>query len=95
MSQNKNQDEYVAKKIKIEEADNMAIDGEQQSNRIRLADGIALCVSSIPGAQYGACVTQNIPIGTWFGPFEGKLVRTNENLQGPLSEFMWEVIART
>ena len=59
--------------------------------KIKPPDGIALCISSIPGARFGACSLKNIPVGTWFGPFEGKLVRPNESICGANSEFMWEV----
>ena len=59
--------------------------------KIRPPDGIALCASSIPGAKFGVCAVKDIQAGTWFGPFEGKLVRTNESIGGMLSEYMWEV----
>ena len=59
--------------------------------KIKPPDGVALCISSIPGAKFGACSLKDIPAGTWFGPFEGKLVRRNEAIGGSMSEFMWEV----
>ena len=38
---------------------------------------------------------RKIPAGTWFGPFEGKLVRRSQSFEGQLSEFMWEVSVLT
>lgn len=58
--------------------------------KIRTPDDISLCTSSIPGNAFGACAIKRIPHGTWFGPFEGKLVRLTET-QGVNTEHMWEV----
>lgn len=58
--------------------------------KIRVPDDISLCSSSIPGNQYGACAIKRIAHGAWYGPFEGKLVRTTEVL-GANSEYMWEI----
>ena len=62
-----------------------------EKRKIKPPDGVALCISSIPGARFGACSLKDIPSGTWFGPFEGKLVRRNEAIGGSMSESMWEV----
>eukprot|EP00794_Sanderia_malayensis_P019289 gene19289-21214_t len=92
-SAQRKQDEGWSNKnvIKFEQDQDLTKMTSSYSNRIRLADGIALCFSSIPGEKYGACSTRNIPAGTWFGPFEGKLVRTNDDFEGKSSEFMWEI----
>jgi len=58
--------------------------------KIRVPEDISLCSSSIPGNQYGACAIKRIAHGAWYGPFEGKLVRTTEVL-GANSEYMWEI----
>jgi len=62
-----------------------------ENRKIKPPDGVALCISSIPGAIFGACSLKDIPVGTWFGPFEGKLVRRNEVIGGSMSESMWEI----
>ena len=59
--------------------------------KFRVPDEISLCSSSIPGNMYGTCAVKKIPHGTWFGPFEGKLVRTTDQIGGSNTEFMWEV----
>ncbi|XP_065064847.1 PR domain-containing protein 11-like [Rhopilema esculentum] len=77
---------------KIDPSGDVKTQGEIKVQRkIRAPDGIALCISSIPEAKYGACALRDIPAGTWFGPYEGKLVRRNEAVEGKLSEFMWEI----
>ena len=57
----------------------------------RTLDDISLCTSSIPGNGFGACAIKRIPHGTWFGPFEGKLVWLTE-AQDVNTEHMWEVV---
>jgi len=42
------------------------------------------------GNSFGACAIKRIPHGTWFGPFEGKLVRLNET-KDVNTEHMWEI----
>ena len=58
--------------------------------KIRTPDEISLCSSSLPGCKFGACAIKRIQHGTWFGPFEGKLVRTSE-MNGMTTDYMWEV----
>ena len=58
--------------------------------KIRTPDEISLCSSSLPGCKFGACAIKRIQHGTWFGPFEGKLVRTTE-MKGMTTDYMWEV----
>jgi len=50
-----------------------------------------LCVSGIPGAGYGVCAKQTIPLGTWIGPYEGELVRPEDVFPGTDTSYMWEV----
>ena len=52
---------------------------------------VGLCISSIPGAGYGVCAKQIIPVGTWIGPYEGELVRPEEVVLGSDASYMWEV----
>ncbi|XP_047139748.1 putative histone-lysine N-methyltransferase PRDM6 isoform X1 [Hydra vulgaris] len=59
--------------------------------KLRVPEEISLCISSIPGEKFGACAAKRIPHGTWFGPFEGKLVRTSELKVGFNTEYMWEI----
>lgn len=58
--------------------------------KIRTPDEISLCSSSLPGCKFGACAIKRIQHGTWFGPFEGKLVRTTE-VAGMTTDYMWEI----
>lgn len=59
--------------------------------KIRVPDEVSLCTSSVPGNLFGACAIKRIPHGTWFGPFEGKLVRTTDVTEGVNNEYMWEI----
>lgn len=52
---------------------------------------VGLCISGIPGAGYGVCAKQTIPLGTWIGPYEGELLRPEEVLPGVDASYMWEV----
>lgn len=52
---------------------------------------VGLCISSIPGAGYGVCAKQIIPVGTWIGPYEGELVRPEEVVLGCDASYMWEI----
>ena len=54
---------------------------------------VSLCISSIPGAGYGVCAKQTIPLGTWIGPYEGELVQPEDVLLGADAPYMWEVNA--
>jgi len=59
--------------------------------KIRTPDEISLCSSSLPGSKFGACAIKRIQQGTWFGPFEGKLVRTTEISSSMNTDHMWEI----
>ena len=83
-----NQDAKSDKEQKVATAKQEEIRVER---KIKPPDGIALCISSIPGAKFGACSLKDIPVGTWFGPYEGKLVRRSEDICAARSESMWEV----
>ncbi|KAK2563010.1 putative histone-lysine N-methyltransferase PRDM6 [Acropora cervicornis] len=52
---------------------------------------VQLCVSSIPGAGCGVCAKQHIPVGTWIGPYEGKLVKCDEIKPTTDTSYMWEI----
>ena len=52
---------------------------------------VGLCISGIPGAGYGVCAKQTIPLGTWIGPYEGELVQPEDVLLGADASYMWEV----
>ena len=52
---------------------------------------VGLCASSIPGAGYGVCAEQTIPIGAWIGPYEGKFVKLEEISSVTDTSYMWEV----
>ena len=54
---------------------------------------VQLCVSSIPGAGCGVCAKQHIPVGTWIGPYEGKLVKCDEIKPTTDTSYMWEVLS--
>ena len=54
-------------------------------------DEVQLCASSIPGAGYGVCAKQHIPVGTWIGPYEGRRIRPDDVIPGLDTSFMWEV----
>ena len=54
---------------------------------------VQLCVSSIPGAGCGVCAKQHIPVGTWIGPYEGKLVKCDEIKTTTDTSYMWEVLS--
>lgn len=52
---------------------------------------VGLCASSIPGAGYGVCAEQTIPIGAWIGPYEGKFVKLEEISSVTDTSYMWEI----
>ena len=54
----------------------------------------ALCWSGIPGAGYGVCAKTPIPVGTWIGPFEGRLMTPDEVTCGTDTSYLWEVSFR-
>lgn len=54
-------------------------------------DEVQLCVSSIPGASYGVCAKEHIPLGTWIGPYEGKRITPQRLTPQIDSEHLWEV----
>ena len=54
-------------------------------------DEVQLCVSSIPGASYGVCAKEHIPLGTWIGPYEGKRITSQQLTPQIDSEHLWEV----
>ena len=54
-------------------------------------DEVQLCVSSIPGALYGVCAKQHIPLGTWIGPYEGKRITPQRLTPDIDSDHLWEV----
>ncbi|CAH3014629.1 unnamed protein product, partial [Porites evermanni] len=52
---------------------------------------VGLCRSGIPGAGYGVCARQLIPLGTWIGPYEGEVLRPEQVLLGTDASYMWEI----
>ena len=50
-----------------------------------------LCYSGIPGEGFGICATENIPSGTWIGPYEGKRVSVEEMGNMLDTRYVWEV----
>lgn len=54
-------------------------------------DEVQLCTSSIPGYTYGVCARQNLPSGTWIGPYEGRrtVAQRNDSLEN--QDYLWEV----
>lgn len=54
-------------------------------------DEVQLCVSSIPGASYGVCAKEHIPLGTWIGPYEGKRITSQQLTPQIDSEHLWEI----
>ena len=54
---------------------------------------VGLCRSGIPGAGYGVCARQLIPLGTWIGPYEGEVLRPEQVLLGTDASYMWEVFS--
>jgi len=72
-------------------ASNEGIDFQRSKAVSSLPPEVCLCVSSIPGTGLGACTRKHIPVGTWIGPYEGKLVRPNDVKPGTDMSFMWEV----
>ncbi|XP_068740323.1 putative histone-lysine N-methyltransferase PRDM6 isoform X2 [Montipora capricornis] len=54
-------------------------------------DEVQLCVSSIPGALYGVCAKQHIPLGTWIGPYEGKRITPQRLTPDIDSDHLWEI----
>lgn len=51
---------------------------------------VRVCLSTIPGADYGIQATQVIAEGAWIGPYKGRLVKPDEG--GPGLDSSWEVI---
>ena len=58
-------------------------------------DEVKLCISGIPGAGYGVCAKQHIPVGTWIGPYEGKHVSIDDVTSDMDTSYMWEVWSLT
>ena len=54
-------------------------------------DEAELCWSSIPGAGYGVSAKVAIPVGTWIGPYEGKLITMDDVSAGIDTSYLWEV----
>jgi hypothetical protein len=50
-----------------------------------------LCYSTIPGAGFGICAAENIPSGTWIGPYEGKRISIEEIGSMLDTRYVWEV----
>lgn len=50
-----------------------------------------LCPSSAAGEGYGVYTNQNIPLGTWIGPYEGRRVRPCDVTPNMDTSNMWEV----
>ena len=64
----------------------------QLTNAIRsFPDEVQLCMSSIPGASYGVCAKEHIPLGTWIGPYEGRRITPQRLLPDIDSAYIWEV----
>lgn len=62
------------------------------TNAIRsFPDEVHLCVSGIPGARYGVCAREHIPLGTWIGPYEGRRVPPQRLSPDIDSAHLWEV----
>jgi len=72
----------------------LAADHEEPrlTNAIRsFPDEVQLCASSIPGASYGVCAKEHIPLGTWIGPYEGRRL-SPRNLSPDIdTEYLWEI----
>ena len=74
----------------------LVIPGQKQPVKLSYAissfpEEVQLCVSSIPGAGCGVCAKQHIPVGTWIGPYEGKLVKYDDVKPNTDTSYMWEV----
>lgn len=54
-------------------------------------DEVTLCLSSIPGTNFGVCAKQHIPVGTWIGPYEGKRISIDDVTVDMNTSHMWEV----
>ena len=62
------------------------------TNAIRsFPDEVQLCLSSLPGAIYGVCAKEHIPLGTWIGPYEGRRIPPQHNTPDIDSSYLWEV----
>ena len=62
------------------------------TNAIRsFPDEVQLCLSSLPGAIYGVCAKEHIPLGTWIGPYEGRRISPQHNTPDIDSSYLWEV----
>ena len=62
------------------------------TNAIRsFPDEVQLCLSSLPGAIYGVCAKEHIPLGTWIGPYEGRRIPPQHNMPDIDSSYLWEV----
>lgn len=72
----------------------LAADHEEPrlTNAIRsFPDEVHLCASSIPGASYGVCAKEHIPLGTWIGPYEGRRLSPRNLSPDTDTEYLWEV----
>lgn len=74
----------------------LLIPGQKQPVKLSYAiasfpEEVQLCVSSIPGAGCGVCAKQHIPVGTWIGPYEGKLVKYDDVKPNTDTSYMWEI----
>ena len=62
------------------------------TNAIRsFPDEVHLCRSSIPGAGYGVCAKEYIPLGTWIGPYEGSRLPARNFPSNYETGYLWEV----
>jgi len=68
------------------------------NNNLRLPNAVesfpnevGLCKTGVPGAGYGVCARQLIPVGTWIGPYEGEKVRPEQVSLGADASYMWEI----
>ena len=80
----------VHESTEITSADNK--NNQQLPNAIEsIPKEVGLCMSSIPCAGLGVYARQHIPTGTWIGPYEGDILRSEEMRVGIDSSYMWEV----
>lgn len=62
------------------------------TNAIRsFPDEVHLCRSSIPGAGYGVCAKEHIPLGTWIGPYEGSRLPARNFPSNYETGYLWEI----
>lgn len=54
-----------------------------------------LCPSSVGGGEFGVYTNQNIPLGTWIGPYEGRRIRPCDVTTNMDTSHMWEIYEGT